>query len=54
MSEDLESLILDHAPYPMVQRSLFQRGFKTLASDGLEVVLRGETSIEELQRVVGV
>ena len=54
MSEDLESLILDQAPYPMVQRSLFQRGFKTLASDGLEVVLRGETSIEELQRVVGV
>ena len=54
MNEDLESLILDQAPYPIVQRSLFQRGFKTLASDGLEFVLRGETSIEEFHRVIGV
>ncbi len=53
MSEDLESLVLDQAPYPAVQRSLFQRGFKTLASDGRELVLRGETSLEELHRVVG-
>jgi len=54
MNEELESLILDQAPYPMVQRALFQRGFKTLASDGLEFVLRGETSVEELHRVIGV
>ena len=54
MNEDLEGLILDQAPYPVISRSLFQKGFKTLTSDGLEMVLRGETSIEELHRVIGV
>lgn len=54
MSPDLEERILEQAPYSELQRCLFQKGFKNLKSDALSSVLNGETSLEEVQRVLGI
>ena len=53
MDRDLERLMMEEAAYPELHRFLVQKGFRELRSDGLDAVRRGETSLEELFRVMG-
>lgn len=54
LDNNLEELILENASYGQLRKYLAQKGFKSLIEDGITSVLNGETSLEELSRVVGV
>jgi len=53
VSKDMERLIADDAPLGRIEDRLKAEGFSDLAASGLRMVARGETSIEELARVIG-
>jgi type IV pilus assembly protein PilB len=52
MSEDLESLAARKAPREELERAAMEQGMRTLWADGLEKVMSGLTSLDELARVV--
>lgn len=53
MDRDLEGLLLDQAPRSHIRSYLAHTGFVTLAEDARQCVLRGETTPDEIQRVLG-
>ena len=52
MSEEIERLAVEHAPAEEIKRVAEDQGMLTLRQDGLEKVRSGETSIEDVLRVV--
>ena len=52
MTEALAALVLQHAPTDVVRALAVEEGMDTLRVDGLQKVARGDTSFEELLRVV--
>jgi len=52
MSEDIERMTVERASSEDIKRSARQDGMITLRQDGLEKVRAGETSIQEVLRVV--
>ncbi|BFM05110.1 GspE/PulE family protein [Halioxenophilus aromaticivorans] len=50
--EDLDELVAQHASMRDLKRHAAENGFRTMADDGVEKVLAGITTIEELSRVV--
>ncbi|HEX2038645.1 MAG TPA: ATPase, T2SS/T4P/T4SS family [Acidimicrobiales bacterium] len=52
MTEGVAALVLQHAPTEQVRTLAVEEGMLTLRTDGLHKVARGDTSIEELLRVV--
>jgi type II secretory ATPase GspE/PulE/Tfp pilus assembly ATPase PilB-like protein len=53
MDADIEALILDRAPHHTLQRALTDKGFRSMHHDATEAVIRGETSLSEIHRVMG-
>ncbi|MBM3632007.1 MAG: type II/IV secretion system protein [Alphaproteobacteria bacterium] len=53
MDADIEALILDRAPHHALQRALTDKGFRSMHDDATEAVIRGETSLSEIHRVMG-
>jgi type IV pilus assembly protein PilB len=52
MSENVRRLVAGHAVESLIRRAAMQDGMVTIGQDGLSKVLAGETSLEEVQRVV--
>ncbi len=52
MTEGVAGLVLQHAPTDQVRRLAVEEGMHTLRVDGLQKVARGDTTFEELLRVV--
>jgi type IV pilus assembly protein PilB len=52
MSEDLEALAARKASREELERAAMENGMRTLWDDGIEKVLAGLTSLDELARVV--
>ena len=52
MSEELERLVAAGAPSAEIRRQARQEGMTTMVEDGLRKVLDGQTTIEELARMV--
>ena len=50
--EDLDELVARRATTREIRQAALHKGFRTLADDGCRRVLEGETSLEELSRVV--
>ena len=53
ITDELEDMILKEAPYNEVKTQLEQQGFQTLFTQGIQLVLEGKTTIEEVHRVIG-
>jgi type II secretory ATPase GspE/PulE/Tfp pilus assembly ATPase PilB-like protein len=51
LSEDLRSLIMQRAPASDLKRKAVEEGMRTLRMDGMNKVVRGLTSPEEIMRV---
>lgn len=49
---DIDEMVARRATTREIRRAAENKGFRTLAEDGIERVLRGETSLEEVSRVV--
>jgi len=52
MSEEIEKLTIEHASSDDIKRVAIEQGMTTLLEDGLEKVKQGQTSLEEIYRVV--
>jgi RNA polymerase subunit RPABC4/transcription elongation factor Spt4 len=52
MTEDVRRLVAGHATESLIRRAGMEDGMVTIGQDGLSKVLAGETSLEEVQRVV--
>jgi general secretion pathway protein E/type IV pilus assembly protein PilB len=52
LDHDLDDLISRRAPQREIRNMAHEKGFRTLADDGLRRVLDGSTSIEEVGRVI--
>lgn len=52
MDADLDELIIQRASHREFLRMAEEKGFKSLASDGITQVITGRTTLEELSRVV--
>lgn len=52
MHGDMESMLTQSHAMQSLQEQARQHGYTTLAEEGLKVVVRGETSLQELRRVV--
>jgi type IV pilus assembly protein PilB len=52
INEKIRTLIAENAPETTIRRVLRENGFKTLLQDGICKVEQGQTSIDELLRVV--
>jgi type IV pilus assembly protein PilB len=52
MSEDIERLAVRGASSEEIRRQARSEGMKVLREDGLEKVIAGETTVEELARTV--
>ncbi|MDR2165830.1 MAG: GspE/PulE family protein [Zoogloeaceae bacterium] len=52
VDRELDDLIADHAPRRELLRHARRQGFRAMAEDGVDRVLAGETTLEELLRVV--
>ena len=52
VSEEIERLTVEHASAEEMKRLAIEQGMLTLRQDGLEKVRRGDTSIEDVLRVV--
>lgn len=52
MSESLERMAVENATTDEIKRQAIAEGMKTLRVDGFEKVRLGQTSIEEILRVV--
>jgi type II secretory ATPase GspE/PulE/Tfp pilus assembly ATPase PilB-like protein len=53
MDADIETLILDRASHQELQRAVKDKGFRSMHHDATEAVIRGETSLSEIRRVMG-
>ncbi len=53
MDADIEALILDRASHQELQRAVKDKGFRSMHHDATEAVIRGETSLSEIRRVMG-
>jgi general secretion pathway protein E/type IV pilus assembly protein PilB len=53
MDADIEALILDRASHQELQRAVTTKGFRPMHHDAKEAVIRGETSLSEIHRVMG-
>ena len=51
MSDDIKSLITKNATSGEISRQAQEQGMKTIMQDGLEKVLNGQTTLEEVLRV---
>jgi type II secretory ATPase GspE/PulE/Tfp pilus assembly ATPase PilB-like protein len=51
--ETIDSLLLDKVPRQAIKAHATRKGFKTLAQEGVALVLKGLTSLDEVRRVVG-
>jgi general secretion pathway protein E len=51
LNDELRELILDRAPLRALKESARKHGFRLLREAGMELVARGETTLEELDRV---
>ena len=52
MTENVRRLVAGHAVESLIRRAGMEAGMVTIGQDGLAKVLAGETSLEEVQRVV--
>ena len=52
MSEEIERLTVERASSEAIRSVAIEQGMQTLRDDGLEKVRAGQTSIEEVARVV--
>ena len=52
MSEEIERLTVDRASADDIRKVAVEQGMMTLRDDGLEKARMGQTSIEEVARVV--
>jgi type IV pilus assembly protein PilB len=52
ITEEIERLTVDRAPSDRMRQIAIEQGMQTLRQDGLEKARRGQTSIEEVLRVV--
>lgn len=52
IDDDLDDLIARNATMNELRKQALSNGFKTMADDGIRRILQGETTIEELSRVV--
>ena len=52
MHADMEDMLMHASPMQRLQQQARQHGYTTLAEEGLQLVAAGETSLQELQRVV--
>jgi type II secretory ATPase GspE/PulE/Tfp pilus assembly ATPase PilB-like protein len=53
MDSDIEMMILERAPYQDFQRVLAHKSFRNIGHDAIKSLLQGETSLAEIQRVIG-
>lgn len=51
-NKDILKLVTDNAPPSIIEAEARKNGFKTLWEAGLQKVIKGETTIEELNRVI--
>lgn len=49
---DMESMLTQSLTMECLQNQARQHGYTTLAEEGLRLVMAGETSLQELRRVV--
>ena len=52
MDSDLDELVARRAPLHELREAALEKGFRTLAEDGIRRVLEGKTSLAEVSRVV--
>ena len=52
MDDELDELIANHATMRELTKCATEAGFRSMADDGIRRILAGETTIEELSRVV--
>jgi general secretion pathway protein E len=52
LDDELDDMIASRATTRELLKQALSNGFKTMADDGIRRVLLGETTIEELSRVV--
>jgi len=52
MTENVRRLVAGHAAESLIRRAAMEDGMVSIGQDGLSKVLAGETSLEEVQRVV--
>ncbi|MDQ3954818.1 MAG: Flp pilus assembly complex ATPase component TadA [Actinomycetota bacterium] len=52
VTEDIEKLVVESASSEVIKKTALQQGMITLREDGMEKVRMGQTSIEEILRVV--
>jgi type IV pilus assembly protein PilB len=52
VNEDVRSLLLRNAPFPEIEACAEQHGFQGMRYDAMKKVLRGMTTVEEVNRVV--
>ena len=52
MHRDMEAMLTQSYSMPSLQEQARQHGYTTLAEEGVKVVVSGETSLQELRRVV--
>jgi len=53
LNEEIRSLVVSKAPSSVIKEAALKNGMKTLRSSGIEKVLKGMTTIEEVLRVAG-
>jgi len=52
LDEELNEIIANHATQGQFYQQAIKAGFKTMAEDGIRLILEGRTTLEELSRVV--
>lgn len=53
VDDEIEHLVFTRAAANVIERAARDRGFRSMAEDGVQKVLAGQTTIEEVLRVVG-
>jgi type II secretory ATPase GspE/PulE/Tfp pilus assembly ATPase PilB-like protein len=53
VDKEIQDLITKNVPSTEIEKFAVKKGFKTMFEDGREKVLKGETTVEELKRVIG-
>ncbi len=53
VDKEIQELIITGAPTTKIEEKILQKGFKPMFESGKEKVLKGETTIDELRRVLG-
>jgi type IV pilus assembly protein PilB len=52
MTEELDRMIIEQAPIVNIERAACEQGMQTLRQDGLVKAISGQTTLEEVLRVV--